>query len=422
MFNPTGDQLAATICFTLAILHTFSVSLFNRWANRCRSGSVKENFLHLMGEVEVVFGLWAGIYLFILALMSGLEPSVQYLESLNFTEPFFVFVVMTVSATRPVLEWATFFIGSIARVLPLPANFSFYFVTLTVGPLLGSFITEPAAMTVTALILLERFMQKKVSSFFKYCTLGLLFVNVSIGGTLTPFAAPPVLMVSSIWNWDLMHMLTHFGWKSALACVVTTAIGVVLGMKDLKKIPQAKRGKAFTAPFWVGALHLVMLAAIVFMHTRVTVFLGLFLFFLGVVTVTKEYQNELKLREALLVAFFLGGLVVLGQPQRWWLEPVLTQLSAGTLFIGAAGLTAIMDNAALTYLGAQVPDISEMSKYALVAGAVTGGGLTVIANAPNPAGYSILNSTFGENGISAPKLFAGAMLPTLIAAACFWFL
>ena len=66
---------------------------------------------------------------------------------------------------------------------------------------------------------------------------------------------------------------------------------------------------------------------------------------------------------------------------------VSRQPAQSALFFGAAALTAITDNAALTYLGSLVEDISDQSKYSLVAGAVAGGGLTVIANAPNPAGF-----------------------------------
>ena len=124
----------------------------------------------------------------------------------------------------------------------------------------------------------------------------------------------------------------------------------------------------------------------------------------------------------MLVGFFLAGLVVLGGPQRWWLEPVLMSLDALPLYLASLSLTAITDNAALTYLGSQVPGIHESSKYALVSGAIVGGGLTVIANAPNPAGFGILNPAFGDEGISPIKLFTSALLPTIIAALSFWLL
>jgi hypothetical protein len=80
------------------------------------------------------------------------------------------------------------------------------------------------------------------------------------------------------------------------------------------------------------------------------------------------------------------------------------------------------DNAALTYLGSQVEGLQEFSKYSLVAGSVVGGGLTVIANAPNPAGIGILGSSFGDDGVKPSRLLLYALPPTLIAAICFWFL
>jgi Na+/H+ antiporter NhaD/arsenite permease-like protein len=119
------------------------------------------------------------------------------------------------------------------------------------------------------------------------------------------------------------------------------------------------------------------------------------------------------------VAFFLAGLVVLGGQQQWWLEPLLLSMDANAVFFGATALTAITDNAALTYLGSLVPSLSEPFKYALVAGAVTGGGLTIIANAPNPAGASILKGSFEDEAIHAGGLLLGALPPTLVALLAF---
>src|SRR3546814_11932794 len=81
-----------------------------------------------------------------------------------------------------------------------------------------------------------------------------------------------------------------------------------------------------------------------------------------------------------MVGFFLAGLVVLGGLQKWWLQDLLGGLEPTVLFWGATALTAITDNAALTYLGSLVEGASPAWHYMLVAGAVTGGGLTVIAN------------------------------------------
>jgi hypothetical protein len=150
------------------------------------------------------------------------------------------------------------------------------------------------------------------------------------------------------------------------------------------------------------------------------IFLGLFLLFLGFAQAYERFQTPLILKEALLVGFFLAGLVVLGGMQQWWLQPIVESLEPTALFFGALGLTAITDNAALTYLGSLIEGISDPAKYMLVAGAVAGGGLTVIANAPNPAGVALLKHGFEDESIGAGGLLLGALLPTAVAAAFFF--
>ncbi len=418
--NPSTIELAATVIFALAVLHTFLVSKFAAIAHHYPEGSMGENFFHFFAEVEAVFGIWSAVFLAFIAIVEGPGAPVHYLESLNFTEPAFVFVIMCMAGTRPVIKLAEKMIVIISNIIPLPKKMAFYIAALVFGPLLGSFITEPAAMTVTAIILLKNFYSKEMSTKFKYATIGLLFVNVSIGGTLTHFAAPPVLMVASKWQWGVMHMVTHFGYKAAIACILS-AISVAFYFKkeltgDFNLRPDNK--EKMSPPVWIYLIHIVFLAMVVMNAHHMVMFLGLFLFFLGFMNVTQEFQDAPKLKDSLMVGFFLGGLVVLGTKQQWWLQPLITGLSDQILYFGSTGLTAITDNAALTYLGSLV-DLSDSAKYYLVAGAVTGGGLTVIANAPNPAGYGVLKDSFGEDGITPGGLLVGALYPTLIAILCF---
>jgi len=414
-------NLAALACFIAAIVHTFLVKRLSHWALRYREGSVAENVLHLLAEVEIVFGLWAGVYLLILSGLTHWTLALQYFESLRFTEPVFVFVIMVISASKPITQAAQRYLVAFSRLLPLSRGQAFFCTVLILGPLLGSFITEPAAMTVTALVLLHGLYNQKVSQRLMYATLGLLFVNISIGGTLTPYAAPPVLMVAHTWNWDLNFMLTHFGWKAALAILISTSSLAFFFKKELGQLSLPNTPHT-AIPFWVTGIHFMFLILVVMSAHHTALCLALFMVFLGVVTATQEYQNALRLREGLLVAFFLGGLVVLGGQQRWWLEPLLAPLNTLTLYLGSIGLTAFTDNAALTYLGSQIPSLSEASRYALVAGSVVGGGLTVVANAPNPVGFGLLKEAFGDEGISPLRLFLAALYPTLIAAFCFWIL
>jgi hypothetical protein len=417
-------ELLATVLFGLAVLHTFCVKRFAHWAHQFPPGSVRENLLHFLAETEVVFGLWAAIlFLGIAALKGSLHDAVAYIESLNFTEPKFVLVVMVVAATRPVVTLAETLISLAARLIPARASVAFYIAALFLGPLLGSFITEPAAMTLLALLLKRRYFDRGISRKLAYATLGLLFVNVSIGGTLTHFAAPPVLIVAAKWDWDTAFMFQHFGWRAAAACGVSTSIVAAIFWKELNRM-EVERGTGGRIPAWLTAVHLMFLALVVAFAHYPNVFFGIFVMFLGLVTATREYQDELKLREGLLVGFFLAGLVTLGSLQAYWLKPLIQSLGDNALFFGATGLTAITDNAALTYLGSLVDGISDELKYALVAGAVAGGGLTVIANAPNPAGVGILQDAkaFEDEGISPLGLLLGALLPTAVAIVFFWLL
>ncbi len=416
-------ELLATALFGLAVLHTFSIKKFQHLASQHPEGSLLENLFHLLGEVEIVFGLWAGVLVVAFALMGGGNLAVEFIEKQNFTEPAFVFVIMAMAATRPLIQLASRLVRFAAGLFPLKGSMAQFHIALVAGPLLGSFITEPAAMTVTALILKKQFFDRDVSERFKYLALAVLFVNVSIGGVLTHFAAPPVLMVAAKWSWDTPFMLSHFGWKAALAVYVNASLAALVLKEELYRLAPLPRDPAEPfIPSWVVAIHLIFLALVVATAHHPVFFLGLFLFFVGFTEITQEFQDELKVKDGLLVGFFLGGLVVLGSLQSWWLQPLVASLSELPLFLGAAGLTAVMDNAALTFLGTQVPTLTDSMKYALVAGAVAGGGLTVIANAPNPAGFAMLKDSFGPEGISPLRLLTSALIPTSIAMAAFWFL
>ena len=452
-------NLVASIIFLLAIIHTFMAPLCLRLAHKFRDQhrqklavtgpegtrnevSFKAEVFHFLGEVEAVFGIWVVPLLAVLALAKGWPVARDYLGiDREFREPLFVVVIMTIAASRPVLEFAEKLMALFAGIgKGSPA--AWWLSIMTIGPILGSFITEPAAMTISALLLGKRFYSRAPSARFAYATLGLLFVNISVGGTLTHFAAPPVLMVASTWNWGLSHMLLNFGWKAIVGIMVANTAYFLFLRRELKSlgpvgalvpeqggsdgeasagtIPSSDRGPAAApaVPVWITTVHILFLGWTVLNNHFPALFLGGFLFYLAFTQATEHHQSELALRPALLVGFFLAGLVVHGGLQGWWIEPLLTRLSELPLFFGAVGLTAFNDNAAITYLASLVPGFSPEMKYAVVAGAVVGGGLTVIANAPNPAGQSILSKYFPD-GVSPVRLFLGALIPTAIMAAVF---
>jgi hypothetical protein len=440
-------NVLATLLFAGAIAHTFLASKIMALAHRRRHElealpppdaahpdtarfldqdrlQFRAQLLHFAGEVEVVFGIWLIPLLAAVAIFKGWSAMVHYIAATSFAEPVFVTVVMAIAASRPVLGFAESCLSKVAA-LGGSSVAAWWLAILTVGPLLGSFITEPAAMTICALLLSRRFYALKPSLLLCYATLGLLFVNVSVGGTLTHFAAPPVVIVAGVWKWNVAHMLTHFGWKAALGIVVANALYFLVFIRELRglSVPaEASVQDRTPVPRRIIIAHVLFIAwTVLTAHYPALVVLG-FLFFLAFVEATERHQDSIDLRPPLLVGFFLAALVIHGGGQQWWIAPLLSSLGEWPLMLGATLLTALNDNAAITYLASLVPGFSDALKYAVVAGAVTGGGLTVIANAPNPAGQSILQEHFGEDGISPLKLFLAALAPTLIMGATFMLL
>jgi hypothetical protein len=424
-------NLLASALFLAAVLHSFLAPTLLRASHRLRhrlartrgeeAHSAAVELLHLLGEVEVVFGLWAVPLLLVLALRHGARAPEAFLGGLSFTEPLFVVVIMAVAATRPVMAVAERLVGAAAR-LGGGTPRAWWLATLTLGPLLGSLITEPAAMIICALLLSRRVLALGPGPGLRYATLGLLFVDVSVGGTLTHFAAPPVLMVAARWGWDTPFMFTQFGWKAAVGIALANGLTAWRFRRELAALSAQAASRPPPpeppVPAWIAAVHLGFLALTVFAAHTPAVFVGGFLFFVAFHAATRPHQLPLDLRPAMLVGFFLAGLVVHGAGQAWWIAPVLTRLDALPLYLGATGLTAFNDNAAITYLASLAPDFAPALQYAVVAGAVTGGGLTVIANAPNPAGQALLARHFPD-GIQPLGLLLGAALPTLVVGACF---
>jgi hypothetical protein len=435
-------NLVATVIFLLAIIHTLLAPRILAWSldlqaeheerliqlyggneERPHWQSIPAAILHFFGEVEVVFGLWAVPLATAMVISKGsLVTRTYFNETVSYVEPLFVVVIMAIAASRPIVDCAVRMMEGIAGESPA----RWWLALLTLGPLLGSFITEPAAMTICALLLGREFYRLGPSPAFKYATLGLLFVNISVGGALTNFAAPPVLIVADRWDWSSLFMLTQFGLRALSGILVANGAYFLIFRKQFKQLAEYRADNPAQepeglepVPLWVTLVHICFLAWTVIVAHEPALFIGGFLFFLGFATSTAAYQEEINLRPPMLVGFFLAGLVIHGGLQGWWLEPLISRLSQYPLLIGATVLTAFNDNAAITYLATLVPNLEDSLKTAVVSGAIAGGGLTVIANAPNPAGQSLLQRYFPEGGISPGALFLAALFPTLVMLALF---
>ncbi len=452
-FEHRGFNLVASIIFLCAIIHTFLAGYFLEMAHKHEHRQKEKNeklgrtahakphddakddvsfrahLFHFLGEVEAIFGIWVVALVGAIVYFFGFDQAVQYLgHDVNYTEPIFVVVIMAISATRPVIRFAEAIVGKIAGLMGGGAA-AWWLSVLTVTPLLGSFITEPAAMTIAAMLLAKWFYDKNPPAKFAYATLGLLFVNISVGGTLTHFAAPPVLMIAEKWNFGMGYMFLNFGWKAIIGILTANALYFAAFRKHFASLANAETDisksirwaeREDPIPLAVTLTHLGFLAFTVLTAHYPALFIGGFMFFIGFTQATGHHQNDVSMKSPLLVGFFLGGLVIHGGCQGWWIEPLLMAFQDNSLILmtGATVLTAFNDNAAITYLASQAPGLGITAKYAVLAGAVTGGGLTVIANAPNPAGQSVLGKYF-KGGVSPAKLAISAIIPTIIMGACF---
>lgn len=302
---PHAIEIVATLLFSVAVLHTFSVPFFARLAHR---NGPHAGVWHLLSEVEAVFGVWAFVLIACMALMAGTDRAVQYMDTRNFTEPLFVFAIMVVASSRPILELVGSVVRLLAAMVPIRRELATFFIVMSIVPLGGSFITEPAAMTLAAILLRDGYFRCSGRAGFKYMTLGVLFVNVSIGGVLTSYAAPPVLMVAATFGWDTAYMATHFGWRAAVAVFLNAGVLTMLCRQALLE-GAVGTGAGVNAsgdasekrppvPAPVTLMHLAFLVGIVLTAHHPAVFLGMLMMFIGFAHAYQRHQSRLMIRKA----------------------------------------------------------------------------------------------------------------------------
>lgn len=435
VFSPF--HVIALTLFILAILHTLFAYKIHDWARQIEIGKAQRGkrgplvqTLFFLSEIEIIFAIWAIPLFLTMSFFYNWEVALEYIDTRDYTEPLFVTVILCLASTRPIIHIAEKALHWCAKGLGGSLS-AWWFTLLTLGPLLGSLITEPGAMALSALLLSRQFYQYNPSSNLAYATIALLFVNISVGGTLTNFASPAALVLAHAWNWSNADMLTHFGWKSVAGIVLANGLYWLYFRKELFFLnvrrqavavwkEQTSQRSEVIIPTWVTVTHLFFIFVIVAVSHFPAMFLGVFLLFLGFHQATRGHQNSLRLARPLLVGLFLAGLVIHSGLQGWWVFAILDGLTPLSVMGVAMGLTGFNDNTAISYLSTLIPNWGPLFEYAIFTGVIAGGGLTVIANAPNPAGYAILSKHFGD-GIRPIKLFLAALGPTLILYALFYF-
>lgn len=434
----TPFRVWTLVIFGLAVFHTLWCNHFTALAKKIEERYVKKHgrrkvsflaeILFFFGEIEVIFALWVIPLVIVITTFFGWKEVVNYLSTRIYVEPFFIVVMMSLASTRPIIKLAQRGVHAIAKFFGDTAT-SWWVAILTLGPVLGSFITEAAAMTIAAVLLKEKLYAHKPSKKLAYGTLGLMFVNFSVGGMLTNFAAPPALTLSRCWNWKLGDFWGQFGIPVLIGIAVVNALYFFLLRQEFKKLHKMKKTDLEAldsdrhkgaVPIGVTLIHLVFLGWTIAMAHYLPIFLGSYLLFLGFHQATRHHQYELNLKRPLMVGLFLAGLVIHGEFQGWWIDPLLGDLGYGAMMLAGTILTAFNENTTVAYLGCLLGDLQPKIQYALTSGLMAGGGLTVIAHSPNPAGQSLLRQYF-KGGISPLYLFLSAIIPTLIFLAIFYF-
>lgn len=428
----------ALIIFACAIFHTLSANIIRGFAEKIERRQKEKNgkdrgiglhFLYFMAEVEVIFAFWVIPLACVIAFMYDWRIAFEYINTRDYTEPLFVVVILSLTATRPILHVAELFIHRVAKIFGGSLS-AWWFTLLTLGPLLGSFITEAGAMALAALLLSKEFYEYQPSPKFAYATLALLFVNISVGGVLTDFASPAVLILAHCWHWSAVDMLTMFGWKAGLGIVLSNLFYWLIFRKELKALEEKKKSLALQkaemeekeekVPTWITFIHILFIVWIVSVSHYPAIFIASFLFFIGFHQATRKHQYPIRLARPMLVGLFLAGLVIHGGLQGWWVVRLLHEMTPLSVMGTSILLTAFNDNTAISFLATLVPNWGAVFQYAIFTGVIAGGGLTVIGNAPNPAGYTILNRHF-THGIQSVKLFIAALIPTIILYFVFFF-
>lgn len=436
--NPSSVfQWGTFAIFICAIIHTLCANYFTVWSEKVAElkGRGKKKLhivfwtevLHFLGEVEVIFGLWVIPLAIWVSSFYSWKSVLEYLDSRAYVEPMFVVVIMSLTATKPILQLAEKGMSILAKAMG-GSVWAWWLSILTLGPILGSFITEAGAMTLCALLLSKHFYRYGPEKKLAYATLGLLFVNISLGGLLTNFSAPPILVIRSVWDWSSAFMFETFGIKAVIGIVIVNCVYFLLLRKPLYRMDKTRAvtnlgensSHEQKVPIWITFIHIVFLVWIVFNSHHPPVFIGAFLLFLAFHQATTIHQFPVHLKRPLLVGLFLAGLFIHGGLQEWWIQKIIGDPETKPIMFISMVLTAFNDNAAVIYLASLLPKISPAVQYAVVSGVMVGGGLTVIANAPNPAGQVILKKFF-KNKISPLYLLLAASLPAFIFYLIFWF-
>lgn len=435
---PTKLQIFFSIIFVCAIIHTFLTSTFYSLHEKYKKKTSKDlekrkryrllsEVYYFLSEVELVFGFWIVPLIVGLLFTSEIDQTILYLRTRDYTYAIYMTVVVVFASTRPVVIFAEKVLEYISRLGGNNAK-SWWWTILTVGPILDIILKEPGAMTISSILLAKTCFPFIKDTKFRYATLALLFINISLCGLLAPYTSRSLFLVATQENWNTGYTIVRFGWKAIMILLINNSLYYYFFKKHFAKdsssiaVLLAKEQKE-SPPLWLTMIHLLFLAGIVLSSEYPPIFLGIFFLFLGVHKATSHYQGReqgpLNLKPAIFVGFFFASLLIHGELQSWWAVRFLQNIGFAQGLLISTLLSSVVDNAVVLYFLDQIKPLSEAALYAIVVGALSSGGLTLMANAPNLIGYSNLRVFFGGK-ISLVALFLAALPLTLISLFVFW--
>lgn len=428
-------QIGALACFILSIVHIFMIPVFARLYRNYQNKRIAfpedwKRFLwlgewyRLMSTIELVFLLWSVPLFFWFLYTEGYKGTMAYLNTRNYTFSMFIIVMWLLLGSKPIsyaVEHAFAKIANIGRQSPK----SWWLTVMFVAPLSTIFLRETGAIIIATTLLAKYFYDLSPSTRFSYATMGLLFSNVSIGGLLTTSSSRSLSMILRTLRWDNYEVMTHFGWKALLAICLSTTVYYYLFRREFHHFPRKiehiiNAGRKI--PIWIICVHIAMAFAAMRFRSAPVLMGGVCIFYVFFHRLTVFYQNKIDFWKVCCLGVFFIGMSFVGGLQEWWILKLVKNSSDFGYMWAAYILSIFLDNVLVNLMMHDLPVVTDCYLYLVVAGCMSAGGLTLIANTPNIVSFATLRPFFQKPSFSFWKLFLASLFPSVLALMLFWLL
>lgn len=426
-------RVGAAVFFFLSILHTFCTPFFYKRFQICQHKKMifpekwrkylwlSESY-RLLSSVDVIFIFWS-VPLFLWFLYSeGYAEAIDYFNHRNYLFALFIMIMLILLESRPIVYLSECIFLTIAKIGKQSPKCWWW--TLMLGaPFSAILLKETGAMIIAATLLVRYFYKFAPSLRFSYATMGLLFSNISVGGLITDISSRALLLVSPALKGEQEFVIRHFSWKAVIAIFLSTTTYYLMFRKEFDHFPKVVKNASIAderVPIWLICLHVLFVAAIMSVRSVPLLMIGILILYLGLHQFTIFYQNSIRVTKVCCVGLFYAGLLILGGLQEWWMLVIMHRMSDFGYMFTSYILSMFLDNVLVNYLVHNLSVATDCFLYLVIAGCMSAGGVTILANAPNIVGYLIIKPFFPTSPVSLGRLFVFALGPSLIALMTFW--